>query len=420
MTMSSIGRAIAGLALSVSTVWAQGPASQPSGIESSYLMRLERIREGLDVCVLVRGDGQYHLERHLSEKSKILEGNLDADEMHQVIHIVSDDQFFFLQQNQIPESMLRSKFDEVRLAVLRPRNRWQGLEFPDPVSREPYRKSLDPLLSWLEKLEKRKGQELPEDSGRTNCTPPHDVDLTLRSRNQQEPARDSSGQAALPKEGGPPQLKTRSAQDQSVDTTPPLAARSAESPVPLKSNTPALARDPQVPVVNNKQYLLRIAESSMYPRMRLYPAVERAICRVISVSGEYHAVTQNHDSGSGKVHSAVLDGRFNEEQLAVLGKILEAPELSTLSIHESHDLSFVPPLSGNGFMLWISFLREGKTYEYELARPFQLHGDSVTDKAQQKELQVLKPLLAWLTQNMDLSKSPSVSNLLNGRCAEVP
>jgi hypothetical protein len=203
------------------SLWAQTPSSSQSGKEAAYLMRLERVREGQDVCVLIRGDGQYHLERHLSEKAKILEGNLDADETQQLVRIVSDDQLVLLRQDQISESMLRSKFDEVRLSVLRPQNHWQVLVFHDPISREPYRKSLDPLLSLLEKLEKRKGQELSEDSGRNSCIPPRNIDLAVRDRSLQESLPNVAGQTALQKEGdtSPPQLKTRNGQDQS-DTIP--------------------------------------------------------------------------------------------------------------------------------------------------------------------------------------------------------
>jgi hypothetical protein len=397
------------------SLWAQTPSSSQSGKEAAYLMRLERVREGLDVCVLVRGDGQYHLERHLSEKSKILEGNLDADETRQVIRIVSDDQLFLLRQDGISESMLRSKFDEVRLAVFRPQNHWQVLEFPDPVSREPYRKSLDPLLNWLEKLEKRKGQELSEDSGRNSCSPPRDVDLTVRERNLQKSVPSVAGQTALQKEGDPPppQLKTRNAQDQS-ETIPQLTSRPAQGPESSEINTPPTPRELQTPAAKNEQYLLRIVESLMYPR------VERATCSVISHSGLYHVVSQNHDPGSSKVHNAVLDGRLNEAQLTSLGKILDAPELSKVSSHESQDLSYVPPISLNGFFMWISFLREGTTYNYEISRPFRFVGRSAIDKAQEKELQAFGPLFSWLKKNMDLSKSPPTSTLSNSRCAEVP
>jgi hypothetical protein len=152
----------------------------------------------------------------------------------------------------------------------------------------------------------------------------------------------------------------------------------------------------------------------------MYPRVEWATCSVISHSGSYHAVSQNHDPGSSKVHSAVLDGRLNDAQLAALGKLLDAPELSKVVLHESQDLSYVPPISQNGFFIWISLLREGTTYNYERSRPFGYVGRSDIDKAQGKELQAFGPLLSWPRKNMDLSKSPPTSNLLNNRCAEVP
>jgi hypothetical protein len=372
MNMPPIWRVL-GLALLVSTGWAQSQTAQPSGGEPSYLMRIERVRAGLDLCVLLRGDGQYHLERHLPEKSKVFEGNLGAAELHQVIRIVSDDQLFLLQQNQISDQMLGSKFDNVRLAVLRPRNRWQALAFPDPISREPYRKSLDPLLNWLEKLEKLKGRELPEDSGRTNCSVPQDLDLTLRTRGSSDPA---SPVAALndPPKGSAPQLKARGAQD-TLEAVPQLKTRPAQNPESAKNIATTVVNIPQASA-KKKQYLVRIVESFLYPR------VEKATCSIIASSGQYHAVTQSHDPGSSKVHSAVLDGHLKEEELTALAKILDDPELSRVSTHESPDSSFVPQISRSGISISISFMREGTTYDYEISRSFQSIGRS-TDKAQE-------------------------------------
>jgi hypothetical protein len=405
------------LAICAGNLWAQAAVSQPSGRKPSYLMRLERVREGFDVCVLVRGDGQYHLERHLLEKSKIFEGNLGDDELHRVIRIVSDDQMFFLRQDQIAESMLGSKFDDVSLAVLRPLNRWQILGFPDPASRDPYRKSLDPLLTWLDKLEKRKGQELSEDSGRNNCEVPQDIDLTLRTRNPEDGSAKTAAHAS-PQADENDRSVAPNTKVQSADSMPTLKSRPAQTSQSAASTIPA-APKPQteairIQPVRQKQPLLRIVESGMYPRY------EAAVCSVISPAGAYHFVVQKHEPSSSKVQNATLDGRLDEAQLASLRKILDAQELSKAVLHESEDPSFVPTISRNGFFIWMYFLREGKAYNYERSQAIRSMAPSAADKARDQEFKLFDPLLEWLKKTMPPLKAIPTTNLSNGRCAQVP
>src|SRR6266566_2061826 len=73
---------------------------------STYLLRLERANYLQSVCVLLRGNGQYHLERHNPQKIRIFEGSLHADELQNIVHIVSGDRLFNLEQKQIPDLML--------------------------------------------------------------------------------------------------------------------------------------------------------------------------------------------------------------------------------------------------------------------------------------------------------------------------
>jgi hypothetical protein len=65
-----------------------------------YLLRLERARYFQSVCVLLRGNGQYHLERHNPQKIRIFEGSLQDGELRNIVHIVSGDRLFNLEENK--------------------------------------------------------------------------------------------------------------------------------------------------------------------------------------------------------------------------------------------------------------------------------------------------------------------------------
>ena len=70
--------------------------------------------------MLLRGNGQYHLERHSPQKIRIFEGSLHADELQNIVHIVSGDRLFNLEQKQIPDLMLKADNDQVILEIHRP------------------------------------------------------------------------------------------------------------------------------------------------------------------------------------------------------------------------------------------------------------------------------------------------------------
>jgi len=312
---------VAGCFFTVTTVSLRAQlitSSQPTN-DAAYLMRLERVRRGLDLCVMVRGNGEYHLERHTSDKARIFEGNLNADETRQLIRIVSADQLYDLEQTQISDPMLRSEFDQVFLSVLRPIDSWQKLSFPDPQSREPYRESLVPLLDWLDKLQKHNASELPEVTGRNNCLPPRDLELRQRVQIGQNPPALSPGHGTAQATPHLPQLGTRSAQD------------------------PATTRQP---------YILKIQEG------RFGWKKTTLSCAIISASGKYHLVKQTEDSGSSKVRSAVLDGTLDEKQIAALRQILDAPELRSASSEKPPPV-FTSPLEGRKHSHCIVILARG-------------------------------------------------------------
>ena len=119
------------------------PATQ--GEASVYLLRIERESHLQSVCVLLKADGQYHLERHTTQKVRVLEGSIDANELRDVIRIVSDDRLYDLEQKQIPDLMMKADDDHLVLDIHRP-GAWQQLFFPDSASREPFHETVGALV----------------------------------------------------------------------------------------------------------------------------------------------------------------------------------------------------------------------------------------------------------------------------------
>src|SRR6266850_502161 len=107
---------------------AQTAAHSSETAASASLLRLERSHRLESVCVLLSGDGAYHLERHTLQKVRIFEGRVDADDLRGIVHIVSGDRLFNLEQKQIPDLMLKSDDDQVMLEIHRPGS-WQQLSF---------------------------------------------------------------------------------------------------------------------------------------------------------------------------------------------------------------------------------------------------------------------------------------------------
>ncbi len=74
---------------------AQAQSNAPT--ETAYLLRMERASYQQTVCVLLNGNGQYHVERHTLQKVRVFEGSLNAAELRDIIHIVSGDRLFNLE-----------------------------------------------------------------------------------------------------------------------------------------------------------------------------------------------------------------------------------------------------------------------------------------------------------------------------------
>jgi hypothetical protein len=160
----------------VSTMQGQDSSATPP----SYLMRLVHAHVYENDCVLVRGDGQYHLERETAQKTEIFEGMLPLPELQKVEHFLSADELLALNEDKLLKPSSAGPSVQVILSVHRP-GHWQNLTFPEPGSWESYQESVVPLIKWLEEMRKAKNRvKLREEIARNNCLPPPKLELKTR------------------------------------------------------------------------------------------------------------------------------------------------------------------------------------------------------------------------------------------------
>jgi hypothetical protein len=168
---------VAVLALGI-VPWAQGQ-NDVSGTPS-YLMRLVHAGNYENICALVRGDGQYHLERETAQKTEIFEGALSPQDLEHIEHLLSAGELFDLTEEKIVKPPLAEHDGEVILSVHRP-GHWQNLTFPVSSSWEPYHESVVPLVQWLEEMRKIKNRvKLREVEAKNNCLPERKLVLKTR------------------------------------------------------------------------------------------------------------------------------------------------------------------------------------------------------------------------------------------------
>jgi hypothetical protein len=158
-----------------------GAQSQNSASPSfPYLMRLVHARSYENICVLVRGDGQYHWERETAQKTEIFEGTLPLADMQRIQHWLAADELFDLTEDDIVKPAAAEHDVQLILSVHRP-GHWQNLTFPVISSWQTYHESIVPLVQWLEELRKGKNRvRLKEEAARNNCLPPPKLELKTR------------------------------------------------------------------------------------------------------------------------------------------------------------------------------------------------------------------------------------------------
>jgi hypothetical protein len=349
--------------ISALTAFAQESAAPQS---PSYLMRMERIRPGDDVCVLVRGDGQYHLEHQFREEIQIYEGTLTTDDLQGIERILDGDELFHLSQKNIAVPLI-AMADELDLSIARPGS-WQNLSFPDPGTRKPYDDSLAPLMKWLDELHKQKHVRLNEDEGKNNCLPPGEIALQKRGAERQTANSSSS----------PP---------------PAAGAKSSSSP------------DPK----NLSPYSLRML------RTHLAAGKVEESCLILFEDGRYRWETKAQKIRDSRVNTQVFEGRFAVQDVQQLQAILNSPAIRNrtspgpsggIPVQEM-DLVFLNIPRKDGLQK-VGFWRYFAAYRT---------GAAGMPVSEDNGLKLLKPLDRWLKSALDTSKLTPLANSTTTNCS---
>src|SRR5437868_5263476 len=111
------------------------------------LVRMERQTFDQDTCMLVRNDGQFHLERLAPGmgQNRIYEGTLPEGALSELQKILDTDDFKNLTQAKIQMALVGEDRDQLLVAVDR-NGSWESLHFTSGGSRKPFKNTIDPLV----------------------------------------------------------------------------------------------------------------------------------------------------------------------------------------------------------------------------------------------------------------------------------
>lgn len=349
---------------------------QGGGDDKSYVLRLRRVTDGADACVLLQRDGHYHFERVLPSKALIYEGSLSSGDQRQIQNLLGNDELRGLNQDEIPLHLAAPSRDELDLRVARSAG-WQQLWFPDAASQETFHQSLDPLLKWFDTLPSGNRTQLSEDEGKNNCLPPRPEEPTLATRER----------------------KAR--------------------PTPIK-----------VPASTPDSYMLRIVFDE------LSPGVAKRTCAIIYPNGFYH-LEKSHEryysegiyrpdivnpAAGGKIKALVFEQFLDSSARAELRKLLDDPSLiasrhSTLpaGIHYSEANITMVYIPREGMVQQLAFTNyfggENAPTAYGTTGRLQ-HIDSAAD--------LISPLQKWMKANIEARKAARLKEEFGNNCVPEP
>jgi hypothetical protein len=134
------------------------------------LLRMERVRTGEAVCILVHGDGSYRLEKLFRAKTEMYTGQLEASQIDRLQSLLQEDQFRKLVQDDLHGPTFTDSIDKIDLSVWRGRG-WQNIVFRSPEDRKPVHGTIEPLLKWFQDVQKQRPGAASANGTPTRCMP---------------------------------------------------------------------------------------------------------------------------------------------------------------------------------------------------------------------------------------------------------
>ena len=351
-----------------SLMFALLPAIASSQVETSpYLLRIEHTSFESHECVLVQKTGFFHLEVEGDDSTKVFEGTLSAEGMGRLQNHLQDPELKALSQKQIEEPLIRRP-DFLALNISREAS-GQQLIYHSAESQEPYRKSLQPILQWLNNLHKQPHKELSEDAGKNNCLAPGKIALKKRIEQEHSASAAAGGNNTMPLDSP----------NQTVPKAEPIPTLLQLSSLSVKSHT------------------------------------TRQACVLIVANGFYRAEEQQQKEGSKRVETRVTGGKLAPGEISELQRLLDDPAIE--KIHHRKTSRAVIPMSGE--MLDLEIYRATTVQEIVLSStfnrrdiPFFYSGDGDISSAQ--------PLLKFVTEHVWTTGSGRLDPSLRNDCQSAP
>jgi hypothetical protein len=144
-----------------------------------YLMRVQRTTPGKATCVLLRRDGEFRFETTHGDSRKVMEGSLPNSELLKVEQMLDNDGLPRLSSEKLASPKTGRPFEVLQISIFRT-DHWQNLIFTtDNDNQTATRRSLIPLLKWVESLPRQSHRDMSEDES-NNCQSPKKIELKTR------------------------------------------------------------------------------------------------------------------------------------------------------------------------------------------------------------------------------------------------
>jgi hypothetical protein len=333
-----------------------------------FRLRLEHTRGDSTVCVLLRRDGQFHLERTRADETLVSEGRLSESDLANLNLALDSDQLQQLSQQKIVPPLLFSRDDQLQLNVFR-KDHWQNLRFPDATTQAAYRAAIRPLLTWLSELQNEPHRELSEDEGKNNCLTP--ARLQLKIRNAQPPASATRATSEAP--GG--------------------ATGVADSP---REQPPS--------------FLMR------YSRDRFSNGTLERTCVIVGPAGGYR-MERGSQQISYKMKASVFGGSVSDGELRELKQILDDPRLKS----ERHQDRLPDVAIREAEVISLSVPREKEIQQLVFSdysgALFGRQGSAASSSA---DTSAIEPLRTWLKTAIENKKLAPLKSAPPNNCASTP
>jgi hypothetical protein len=144
-----------------------------------YLLRIQRTTPEAVNCLLLRNDGEFHLETSHRDETKVFEGLLPNASLQKVQRMLDNSDLQRLSQIQSNAPGKTEASEILQVSIFRT-DHWQNLVYVTDNAGQRLPQSLAPLADWLNALHKEPHRQLSEDEHKNNCQSPAKIELKRR------------------------------------------------------------------------------------------------------------------------------------------------------------------------------------------------------------------------------------------------